>query len=97
MNTTRKYKLTRKFERLVKEEETKNLALNAYIRLCVNIYEDLVKTDEMIDVKPSSREFTDMEFGRLYRDLWTEEPEDIRGEIKTMIYNLEMEGLIEGA
>ena len=95
MNTIKKYRLTAKFKKLSKEEPTNNLTLNSFMRLRVNIYEDLVKTDEMIEVDPSSKTFTSKDFARLYRGLWVHEPPSMKEETKTMLYNLEMEDLIE--
>lgn len=97
MSTIKKYRLTAKFKKLSKEEPTNNLQLNAFMRLCVNIYEDLIKTDEMIDSDPASKTFTNKDFARLYRGLWVHEPKNMKKETETMLYNLEMEDLIEEA
>ncbi len=92
MSTTRKYKLTAKFERLSQEPETPNVVLNQYMRLCTNILEDILNNK---DLDTKLKTFTNKQFGALYRDLWTEEPSDIHLEIKTMLDNLQYEGLIE--
>lgn len=65
------------------------------MRICVNIYEDLVKEDEDIKAKYDSKAFTEFQVVQLYWQLWIQVPEDWESEWKQLIQNLQFNGLIE--